>query len=83
MWHDGGGVSPSWFLNYVKVKDIVGGSSWTFLAQCWLAVDEGDGRVERKLLALHRKLTFREVSASTYFSPRNLHYKLKLECTLT
>ncbi|KAK3541608.1 hypothetical protein QTP86_033078 [Hemibagrus guttatus] len=60
VWHDGGGMSPSWFLNHVMVKDIVVGSSWTFLAQCWLAVDEGDGRVERKLLALDRQLTFRE-----------------------
>lgn len=65
VWHDGGGMSPSWFLNHVMVKDIVDGSSWTFLAQCWLAVDEGDGQVERKLLALDRQLTFREVSAST------------------
>ncbi|XP_053083812.1 polycystic kidney disease 1 like 1 [Pangasianodon hypophthalmus] len=61
VWHDGGGMSPSWFLNHVMVKDIVDGSSWTFLAQCWLAVDEGDGRVERKLLALNRQLTFREL----------------------
>lgn len=65
MWHDGGGSSPSWFLNHVMVKDIVDGSSWTFLAQCWLAVDEGDGQVERKLLALDRQITFREVSVST------------------
>ncbi|KAF4075838.1 hypothetical protein AMELA_G00223500 [Ameiurus melas] len=61
VWHDGGGVSPSWFLNHVTVKDIVDGSCWTFLAQSWLAVDEGDGRVERKLLALDRQLTFREL----------------------
>ncbi|XP_047664341.1 polycystic kidney disease 1 like 1 isoform X2 [Tachysurus fulvidraco] len=61
LWHNGGGTSPSWFLNHVMVKDIVDGSSWTFLAQCWLAVDEGDGQVERKLLALDRQLTFREL----------------------
>ncbi|GAA6095704.1 polycystic kidney disease 1 like 1 isoform X1 [Tachysurus ichikawai] len=61
VWHDGGGSSPSWFLNHVMVKDIVDGSSWTFLAQCWLAVDEGDGQVERKLLALDRQITFREL----------------------
>ncbi|XP_058231809.1 polycystin-1-like protein 1 [Hemibagrus wyckioides] len=61
VWHDGGGMSPSWFLKHVMVKDIEDGSTWTFLAQCWLAVDEGDGRVERKLLALDRQLTFREL----------------------
>ncbi|XP_060717124.1 polycystin-1-like protein 1 [Tachysurus vachellii] len=61
VWHDGGGTSPSWFLNHVVVKDTVDGSSWTFLAKCWLAVDEGDGQVERKLLALDRQLTFGEL----------------------
>ncbi|XP_046733307.1 polycystic kidney disease 1 like 1, partial [Silurus meridionalis] len=61
VWHDAGGVSPSWFLNHVLVKDLVEGSSWTFLAHCWLALDEGDGRVERKLLALDQLLTFKEL----------------------
>lgn len=88
VWHDGAGVSPSWFLNHVMVKDVVHGSSWTFLAQCWLAVDEGDGQVVRKLLALDRQLTFREVNASTTTHCKCIYphqhfytYNLKLKCT--
>ncbi|KAL7840831.1 hypothetical protein AOLI_G00261540 [Acnodon oligacanthus] len=61
LWHDASGSSPSWFLSRVLVKDLLQGCSWIFQAQCWLAVDEGDGRVERRLQALKQKLTFREM----------------------
>ncbi|KAL7835535.1 hypothetical protein SRHO_G00278820 [Serrasalmus rhombeus] len=61
LWHDASGSSPSWFLSHVLVKDLLQGCSWIFQAQCWLAVDEGDGRVERRLQALERNLTFREM----------------------
>ncbi|XP_036413818.1 polycystic kidney disease 1 like 1 [Colossoma macropomum] len=71
LWHDASGSSPSWFLSRVLVKDLLQGCSWIFQAQCWLAVDEGDGRVERRLQALEQKLTFREVAM--------LYLKLK-EC---
>uniref|UniRef100_A0A673G3S9 Polycystic kidney disease 1 like 1 n=1 Tax=Sinocyclocheilus rhinocerous TaxID=307959 RepID=A0A673G3S9_9TELE len=57
LWHDNGGSSPSWYLSHVVVKDLVQGSCWFFLGQCWLAVDEGDGRVERSLVFLYLKLT--------------------------
>ncbi|KAL6462894.1 hypothetical protein MHYP_G00293160 [Metynnis hypsauchen] len=63
LWHDASGSSPSWFLSRVLVKDLLQGCSWIFQAQCWLAVDEGDGRVERRLQALEQKLTFREYSS--------------------
>ncbi|KAK1806771.1 hypothetical protein P4O66_004812 [Electrophorus voltai] len=61
LWHDNGGASPSWFLSHVVVKDIVEGRSWLFPGQCWLAVDEGDGRVERRLQ--EQELPFREYSS--------------------
>ncbi|XP_066497585.1 polycystin-1-like protein 1 [Hoplias malabaricus] len=60
LWHDGSGSSPSWFVGGVLVEDLLQGCGWRFQAQCWLAVDEGDGRVERRLSALEEKLTFRE-----------------------
>ncbi|XP_056110015.1 polycystic kidney disease 1 like 1 [Rhinichthys klamathensis goyatoka] len=60
LWHDNGGSSPSWYLSHVLVKDLVQGSSWFFLGQCWLAVDEGDGRVERSLSASECGLTFKQ-----------------------
>ncbi|XP_059380022.1 polycystin-1-like protein 1 [Carassius carassius] len=60
LWHDNGGSSPSWYLRHVVVKDLVQGSCWFFLGQCWLAVDEGDGRVERSLVASENSLTFKQ-----------------------
>lgn len=62
LWHDNGGSSPSWYLSHVVVKDLVQGSCWFFLGQCWLAVDEGDGRVERSLVASECSLTFKQVN---------------------
>ncbi|XP_073796725.1 polycystin-1-like protein 1 isoform X2 [Danio rerio] len=61
LWHDNGGSSPSWYLSHVVVKDLVQGSCWFFLGQCWLAVDEGDGRVERNLVASEGGLTFKQL----------------------
>ncbi|KAI4895501.1 hypothetical protein NFI96_029574 [Prochilodus magdalenae] len=63
LWHDSSGPSPSWYLSHVLVKDLLHGCSWIFQAQCWLSVAEGDGRVERRLQALERKLTFREYTS--------------------
>ncbi|XP_056594831.1 polycystic kidney disease 1 like 1 isoform X1 [Triplophysa dalaica] len=60
VWHDNGGQCPSWFLSHVVVRDLVQGSCWFFLGQCWLAVDEGDGKVERSLNAAEHSLTFKQ-----------------------
>uniref|UniRef100_A0A4W5JPQ4 Polycystic kidney disease 1b n=1 Tax=Hucho hucho TaxID=62062 RepID=A0A4W5JPQ4_9TELE len=50
LWHDNTGPSPTWYLRQVEVCEVKGkGWSWLFLGQCWLAVDEGDGQVERRL----------------------------------
>lgn len=42
------GLSPSWLLQYVLVKDLQTGSSYFFLVEEWLSVDneKTDGRVE-------------------------------------
>lgn len=36
-------------------------NKWLFVAQCWLAVDKDDGRVERMLRVCERGITFAEV----------------------
>ncbi|KAJ8001528.1 hypothetical protein DPEC_G00170420 [Dallia pectoralis] len=48
VWHDNKGLSPSWKLQYVLVKDLQTGSSYYFLVEEWLSVDneKTDGRVE-------------------------------------
>ncbi|XP_051538185.1 polycystic kidney disease 1 like 1 [Myxocyprinus asiaticus] len=60
LWHDNGGSSPNWYLSHVVVRDLVKGSCWFFLGQCWLAVDEGDGKVERSLTGSECGLTFKQ-----------------------
>lgn len=42
------GLSPAWRLQYVLVKDLQTGSSYYFLVEEWLSVDneKTDGRVE-------------------------------------
>ncbi|XP_078056550.1 polycystin-1-like protein 1 [Mustelus asterias] len=52
LWHNNGGHSPSWYVTSVIVKDLFTGACWFFPAECWLAVDEGDGKVERELISL-------------------------------
>uniref|UniRef100_A0A7N8XQB0 Polycystic kidney disease 1a n=1 Tax=Mastacembelus armatus TaxID=205130 RepID=A0A7N8XQB0_9TELE len=48
IWHDNKGLSPAWMLQYVLVKDLQTGSSYYFLIEEWLSVDneKTDGRVE-------------------------------------
>ncbi|XP_021333081.1 polycystin-1 isoform X1 [Danio rerio] len=48
LWHDNKGLSPAWLLQYVLVKDLQTGSSFFFLIEEWLSVDneKTDGRVE-------------------------------------
>lgn len=52
------GLSPAWLLQYVLVKDLQTGSSYYFLAEEWLSVDNKrtDGRVEIEVEASGEKL---------------------------
>ena len=45
--HDNSGESPSWFLEDIVVVDKQGDQSWTFTNSQWLALERGDGRIER------------------------------------
>ncbi|XP_078544308.1 polycystin-1-like protein 1 [Lissotriton helveticus] len=61
LWHNNSGHSPSWYISHVIVKDLITGTSWFFPAECWLAVDEGDGKVEREFISIGNGLGFREL----------------------
>lgn len=47
--HDNSGSSPSWFLEDVVILDTQTLNSWTFFNSQWLALERGDGRIERIL----------------------------------
>ncbi|KAG9470271.1 hypothetical protein GDO78_018353 [Eleutherodactylus coqui] len=61
IWHNNIGQSPSIYLSHVIVKDLHSGASWLFYAECWLAIDEGDGKVERELTSVGHGLGFRRL----------------------
>ncbi|KAL2085906.1 hypothetical protein ACEWY4_019226 [Coilia grayii] len=61
VWHDNGGPSPSWYVSRVLVRDLRSRGSWLFLGECWLAPDEEDGKVDRKLMVCRGGLGFRKL----------------------
>ncbi|XP_074549754.1 polycystin-1-like protein 1 [Halichoeres trimaculatus] len=65
IWHDSSGPSPTWYLHQVEVSELnrgdVKGHTWFFVAQCWLAVNKGDGQVERRLQVCNKGIGFAEM----------------------
>lgn len=58
IWHNNAGRSPAWYLFRVLIRDLQTDSKWWFICDRWLAVEEGDGAVDRKLnLATKQELT--------------------------
>uniref|UniRef100_A0A3Q3VWE9 Polycystic kidney disease protein 1-like 1 n=1 Tax=Mola mola TaxID=94237 RepID=A0A3Q3VWE9_MOLML len=65
VWHDNSGPCPNWYLKHVEVSEVsrgrAEGRAWLFMGQCWLAVDKGDGRVERMLQVCTEGIGFAEM----------------------
>ncbi|XP_027693068.1 polycystic kidney disease protein 1-like 1 [Vombatus ursinus] len=66
LWHDNSGCSPSWYISHVIVKDLITGASWFFPAECWLAVNKWEGKVDRELMPLKNGLGFRKLLYSKF-----------------
>ncbi|XP_077869620.1 polycystin-1-like protein 2 [Saccoglossus kowalevskii] len=51
VWHDnsGKGSNASWFLDKITVLDLQTGKRYFFICDRWLAVEEGDGMIDRLL----------------------------------
>ncbi|GFT96324.1 polycystic kidney disease 1 like 1 [Nephila pilipes] len=58
IWHNNYGVSPSWFLKNVTVKDVKTGVSYYFDCCKWLSAEKGDGQIERELTVSDAALAF-------------------------
>ena len=56
--HDNSGNSPSWFLEEIIVLDKQTLCSWTFTNTQWLALERGDGRIERMLETEQNRIDF-------------------------
>lgn len=57
--HDNSGTSPSWFLDDLVIMDKQTQESWTFSNNEWLALERGDGRIERILELSAKEATFK------------------------
>jgi hypothetical protein len=51
IWHDnsGKGDMASWYLKYIIVHDLQTREKFYFICENWLAVEKGDGKIEREL----------------------------------
>jgi hypothetical protein len=51
IWHDnsGHGDKASWFLKHVIVRDLQTKEKFYFSCQKWMAIEKGDGKLEREL----------------------------------
>ena len=47
VWHDNSGKHPSWFFGHSIIKDLQTGKQWTFYNNTWLALEKGDGKIEK------------------------------------
>ncbi len=49
IWHDNTGLTPSWFLSRVIVRDLQTSKKYYFLCEDWLCLWKGDGVIQRDL----------------------------------
>ena len=62
VWHNNGGISPSWYLSRIAVRDLITGHKWYFICERWFAVEEDDGKIERSIDVLKEGVGFQKVS---------------------
>ncbi|KAE8579014.1 hypothetical protein XENTR_v10023872 [Xenopus tropicalis] len=53
LWHDNKGLSPSWYVQHVIIRDLQSKKEYFFLMNDWLSVgrEESGRRVEREIFA--------------------------------
>ena len=49
VWHNDHGDDPSWFLSRIIITRLYDNQQYTFFCNDWLAVDQGDGLIQRVL----------------------------------
>lgn len=47
VWHDNFGNDPAWYVKQISIREIATDGVWHFVCERWLAVDEGDGMIDR------------------------------------
>ena len=54
--HDNSGLGPGWHLKEVLIQSQIDGRQWLCECNQWLAKDEGDGKIERDLVAVEQNM---------------------------
>ena len=49
IWHDNTGLSPSWYLARITVRDLQTNNRYHFLANTWFSLNMLDGKIEKEL----------------------------------
>jgi len=49
IWHNNEGNSPGWYCMQVQIRDTRTDKKFIFVCNRWLAVEEDDGKIKRKL----------------------------------
>ncbi|KAM8855773.1 polycystin-1-like protein 2 [Spinachia spinachia] len=47
LWHNNSGSHPAWYVGNVVVHDVQTDQKWHFLCNSWLAIDIGDGSIDK------------------------------------
>lgn len=47
--HDNSFISPSWYLEYVEIKDTTDNQTFMFHCERWLAKNKDDRKIERSV----------------------------------
>ncbi|XP_068716630.1 polycystin-1-like protein 2 [Montipora capricornis] len=55
VWHDNFGDDPAWYLKQLCIREIATDRVWHFVCERWLAIDEGDGLIDRILTVTSHK----------------------------
>ncbi len=55
IWHDNTGISPSWYLSHVIVKDLHKDKKYYFLGNVWLSVEEDNGFLKKEIHAASKE----------------------------
>ncbi|XP_048586754.1 uncharacterized protein LOC5520731 isoform X2 [Nematostella vectensis] len=51
VWHDNSGRHPAWYLRQVVIRDVQSDHKWFFVCNKWLALEKGDGRIDKVFYA--------------------------------
>ena len=75
LWNDnsGKGCEASWFLKHVIVHDLQTREKFYFICEKWLALEKGDGRIERQLFIACKS----QITELKYLMKRHFQYNTR------